>query len=396
MSAGQTTKPDADNIKQRFFEGMSFAATTVNVVTTDGTAGRVGVTVSAMSSVSADTPRPTLLVCINERSAATDTILENGVFCVNVLRDSQSYISDTFAGRYNDQLDDKFDCADWQVGVLGVPRVRDALVAFDCVLVSTQKIGTHYVCFGEVQDIHIGRHGSSLIYANRAYGVSSKIEQAEAAVSGPLIREESVKLGCFHTFAPFLVPRLAAELRASGSTLVLELVEGDMSRMEEGVQGNELDLSISYGGENHPSMEFTPLMDLEPYILLAEKHPLTAKARISPGDLDGEDMISVKEQASRDMLEGLLRSHNVCPKIVFHAPSFEVARGMVGHGLGFAVLMTKPASSITYDGQAVVSRPLDINTGVGRIGLLTKAGKNSESVTLLKELAQQLFTATPA
>ena len=50
------------DLKKRFFDGMSQAACTVNVVTTDGAAGRAGVTVSAMSSVSADTPRPTLLV----------------------------------------------------------------------------------------------------------------------------------------------------------------------------------------------------------------------------------------------------------------------------------------------------------------------------------------------
>ena len=42
-------------LRQDFLQGMSFVAATVNVVTTDGPAGRSGVTVSAMSSVSADT-----------------------------------------------------------------------------------------------------------------------------------------------------------------------------------------------------------------------------------------------------------------------------------------------------------------------------------------------------
>ena len=74
----------AQELKTIFLEGMSVAATTVNVVTTDGDAGRAGVTVSAMSSVSADTQRPTLLVCINENSSAAAAILENGVFCVNI------------------------------------------------------------------------------------------------------------------------------------------------------------------------------------------------------------------------------------------------------------------------------------------------------------------------
>ena len=85
-----------------------------------------------MSSVSADTAKPTLLVCVNEASASAAAILENGIFCVNVLRDDQSYISDTFAGRFRDQVSDKFECADWKAMSTGAARVIDPLVAFDC------------------------------------------------------------------------------------------------------------------------------------------------------------------------------------------------------------------------------------------------------------------------
>ena len=48
---------DAD-LRSRFLEGMSRVASAVTVVTTDGDAGRFGVTVSSMTSVSADTTRP--------------------------------------------------------------------------------------------------------------------------------------------------------------------------------------------------------------------------------------------------------------------------------------------------------------------------------------------------
>src|ERR1700677_5178056 len=80
-------------LRQQFLLGMSHAACTVNVVTTDGIAGRHGVTVSAMVSVSADTPQPTLLVCIHHLSPVASAVLENGAFCVNVLREDQTHIS---------------------------------------------------------------------------------------------------------------------------------------------------------------------------------------------------------------------------------------------------------------------------------------------------------------
>jgi flavin reductase len=152
-----------------FLEAMSQIASTVNVITTDGAHGRAGVTVSAMSTVSADTPEPSLLVCVNRSSSACPVILKNGVFCVNVLRHDQSAISDVFAGRGVTPDGDKFSCTEWVNQSTGSPRMTDPLVAFDCRLSHVELFGTHYVIFGEVADIFIAAQGVPLIYANRNY-----------------------------------------------------------------------------------------------------------------------------------------------------------------------------------------------------------------------------------
>jgi flavin reductase (DIM6/NTAB) family NADH-FMN oxidoreductase RutF len=159
--------------RQSFLAGMSQAAATVSVVTTDGPAGRSGVTVSAMSSVSAD--EPTLLVCIHHQSQTAAAILRNSVFCVNLLRDDQSVISESFAGRQKAMLADKFACSAWTSQITGAPRLIDPLVAFDCRLLTSQRVGTHHVLLGAVEDVYIGPSGSPLIYANRAYGTAARL-----------------------------------------------------------------------------------------------------------------------------------------------------------------------------------------------------------------------------
>jgi len=159
--------------RKTFLDGMSQAASTVSVVTTDGPAGRSGVTVSAMSSVSAD--EPTLLVCIHHRSRTADAIIRNGIFCVNLLRDDQWLISESFAGREKARVADKFACSAWTRQVTGAPRLVDPLVAFDCRLVASQRIGTHHVLFGSVEDVYIGPSGSPLIYANRTYRTAARL-----------------------------------------------------------------------------------------------------------------------------------------------------------------------------------------------------------------------------
>ncbi len=162
-------------LRERFLAGMASAACSVNVVTTAGPAGRFGVTVSAMSSVSADTLRPTLLVCVHHLSAAAQAIIDNGAFCVNVLRDDQADISDCFAGRLKVADGDKFSCAEWTALSTGSPRLLDPLAAFDCRLIAHQRIGTHHVLFGEAEDMFISAPGTPLIYVNCAYATPSRI-----------------------------------------------------------------------------------------------------------------------------------------------------------------------------------------------------------------------------
>lgn len=158
-----------------FLEGMSRAAATVNIITTAGAAGRVGLTVSAMTSVSADTSKPTLLVCINANSAGAAPIIANGVFAVNILSEAQAMISDVFAGRTGEQGEAKFGCASWHAGTTGAPLLDGALAAFDCRVTLHRQIGTHHVVFGEVEAVHFSGAGRPLIYAQRNYAVPTEI-----------------------------------------------------------------------------------------------------------------------------------------------------------------------------------------------------------------------------
>jgi flavin reductase len=162
------------NIRAQFIEGMSRAAFCVNVVTTDGPAGRAGVTISAMSSVSADGGNPTVLVCINQQSRTAAAILENRTFCINVLRDDHADIADRFGGRVNREDGDRFAGASWVEGGTRAPRLANAVAAFDCRLLSSELVGTHHVFIGAVGSVTTGS-GTALVYADRAYGRTERI-----------------------------------------------------------------------------------------------------------------------------------------------------------------------------------------------------------------------------
>jgi flavin reductase (DIM6/NTAB) family NADH-FMN oxidoreductase RutF len=367
-------------LRQRFLSGMSHAACTVNVVTTDGVAGRHGVTVSAMVSVSADTPQPTLLVCIHHKSAVAAAVLENGVFCVNVLRDDQAHISDNFAGRSGARGAEKFECTEWGTQVTGAPRVLDALVAFDCRVTASERVGSHFVVFGSVQDIYIAGGGAPLIYANRAYGVPRRFHQRRTARSAAA--NLSLTIGCYQMFAPFVVPALVARLTKLHPGISLTLLESDQEHLIASLRRSDVEVALLYDFGLGPELSVTSLAELSPYVLLPEGHPLSLAASIDLEALVQEPMALLDLEPSRDYFLSLFRSAGLEPTIGFRTKSLEMVRGYVGHGLGYSILATKPANNMSYDGRALVARPLSGAVPNSKLVLATLAGRTLSPMAL--------------
>ena len=120
-------QPNAD-----FRSAMSLAVTGVNIVTTDGPLGRFGLTVSAVSSVSAEPPM--ILVCVNRNSPANDAIRGNGVFAVNILGTRQQSIAETFSGSDEHGGAYEFSDENWLWNETGAPVLDEAVASFDCAL----------------------------------------------------------------------------------------------------------------------------------------------------------------------------------------------------------------------------------------------------------------------
>lgn len=175
---------DEPQTRQQYLDAMSRVAASVHIITTNGPAGWAGITVTALASVSADGPRPTLLVCLNKGSQAASVIEENGAFCVNTLRDDQAHLADAFAGRFRSPERDKFVHGEWASAPSGCPRLVNPLVAFDCLVQSAETIGSHLVVLGEVGAVHLGQPGSGLVYVSRGYHAPARLDSPRRAMAG--------------------------------------------------------------------------------------------------------------------------------------------------------------------------------------------------------------------
>ncbi|MGL4490188.1 MAG: flavin reductase [Rhizobiaceae bacterium] len=148
-------------------DAMSRFAGAVHVVTTDGKAGRRGVTVSAACSVS-DSPA-TLLVCLNRKNEHNLLFDQNGVFVLNTLGATHEPLAVAFSGKDHLTQEERFAFADWDAGETGAPVLVGALASFECRLIDAKDMATHRVLFGEVTAIRTRDDVSPLVYHHRGY-----------------------------------------------------------------------------------------------------------------------------------------------------------------------------------------------------------------------------------
>ena len=368
---------------QTFIEGMSHAASTVSVITTDGPHGRAGVTVSAMASVSAEPP--TLLACVHHLSPACEKLRKNGVMAVNVLGEDQSGISDTFAGRRKIQGEDKFRCARWNSGSTGAPLLDDALINFDCRIIQQFTVGTHIVFIAAPVTIHFREYGRALIYANRAYGTARNLDQFVGAGHPPA--SDTLRIGCFATIGPFFIPQLVSRFLDRHPATRFEFFEGTEVSLQEGIDQNRFDLVMMYDSPAIHDPDKVELARTAPHVLLPAQHVLAGQSSISLKELADQPMVLLDISPSRDYFTSLFQEQGLEPDIAYRSPSFETVRGMVANGLGFSILISKPANAMSYDGRALVSRPITESVTHGCV-ILRRFPDNSASPELVHRFAR--------
>ncbi|GGS60877.1 oxidoreductase [Streptomyces griseoviridis] len=140
----------------------------VTVVTAMGSAGPVGFTCQAFSSLSLDPPR--IVLCVSRTSTSWPSIRNRASFCVNVLSRQQHALSERFARSGGD----KFRGVAWAPSSDGAPRLAEAAAWIDCYLHAEYDGGDHLVVIGDVSRLEAPAEPREplLYYRGRYTGVA--------------------------------------------------------------------------------------------------------------------------------------------------------------------------------------------------------------------------------
>jgi DNA-binding transcriptional LysR family regulator len=167
-----------------------------------------------------------------------------------------------------------------------------------------------------------------------------------------------ITIGCFPTLAALYMPSIMLEFAERHPLITLKLAEGDQEELLRDLGQGRIEMAFSYIYGAPPGFDTKPLMTLPPVVSLAANHRLANAPNVSLTELEEEPVIWFDGPFVRDYAISLFDAVGIQPNIRIKVHSFELMRGLVARGHGYALHACVPQSSLTYDGGQVVVKQL--------------------------------------
>jgi LysR family transcriptional activator of glutamate synthase operon len=194
----------------------------------------------------------------------------------------------------------------------------------------------------------------------------------------------TVALGFLHSIGAHLLPRALAEFRAAHPGVGFTLHEGARSELEERIQRGDLDLAIT-SPLPEPGGHFiaTHLLRDELVAALPPHHRLAGSPEVRLADLAAEPFIFLGASFGelRTITRDACARAGFTPHVAFEAEGLATMRGLVGAGLGVALLPALASRVRDEQAPAPICRPLAGRPAHRVIGLIRHAERASSPAT---------------
>jgi DNA-binding transcriptional LysR family regulator len=179
-----------------------------------------------------------------------------------------------------------------------------------------------------------------LEYAERILALSSELEtrlrEMTGRLSGPLL------IGASTTIAEFLLPRVLGEFKSQHPEVQPKLVVANSEAIENRVAEHTLDIGLIEAPSHLPSLLTQMCCEDELQVIVSPAHPLAKAKTVTPKQLIAYPYVSRESgSGTREFTDLYFRKAGVNPtdlSVVMELGSPEALKGVVGTGLGFAIL----------------------------------------------------------
>jgi flavin reductase (DIM6/NTAB) family NADH-FMN oxidoreductase RutF len=157
---------DTGEIERQFRSVMRRLPGGVSIITAGKGEDISGMTVTSLSSLSADPPR--LLVSINKQASSFALIERHRAFGVSILGADQQGLATRFSNRRLKGRE-RFEGAEWFPGSSGVPLLGQSLATVECQVEEIIERHSHGIVVGRLLSFNLSHRLSGLVYWNGQY-----------------------------------------------------------------------------------------------------------------------------------------------------------------------------------------------------------------------------------
>ncbi|MFG6280094.1 LysR substrate-binding domain-containing protein [Microbacterium sp. S16(2024)] len=203
--------------------------------------------------------------------------------------------------------------------------------------------------------VHVVDRARPLLAASRELMIGLRGEPGELV--GP------ITIGCYPTLAPTVLPPLLHDFGEAHPRVDLHIREATHDQLEGRIESGEVDVAFVYDTlvPGHPRRE--RLFALPAHVLLAADDPLAQAETVRLEDVAPRDLILLDAPPSSAHTLSLFEARGLTPRIRHRTASYEAVRTLVGRGLGYGILVQRPANPASYEGYPVamkeISPPVD-------------------------------------
>jgi DNA-binding transcriptional LysR family regulator len=210
-----------------------------------------------------------------------------------------------------------------------------------------------------------------------------------------------IRMACFVTLAPFMLPELLADLAEHHPGIEVEVIETEAEALSTALRSGSAEIALTYDLGLGPEIERQVVATVEPYVILPPEHRLAGRSRVHLEDLAHEPMVLLDLPHSRDYFQQMLASAGVTPLIRYRSASYETVRGLVARGHGYSILNQRPVDDVTYGGAHVLPRPIaddlpPLSILIARLSTVRPTARARAVATRARAVLQREPTAGPA
>ena len=193
-------------------------------------------------------------------------------------------------------------------------------------------------------------------------------------VQGPL------SIGCLVTFAQVVLPSVRSGFEAQYPAVRVRQHEFDQAGILSSLRRAEIDLALTYDLHLPDDLEFIPLIDLPPFAIVNETHPLAQLTAVSVSELQKHPMVLLDLPFSSDYFLSFFSEIGIKPNIAERTRDMAVMRSLVANGFGYSIANVRPLNDLSPDGKPLKFIPLEGNVRAMRMGFLMSKGAETASV----------------